>query len=135
MPRKRFSVEQIINHLREAEVTRPAVKLFTPDAQATWLIADMDPDDPDRLLGDPGPDGVPNCSEGTWLAILDVKLGSASPNLINGSKRISPKPDNAWKRCQISDKGLSGNHFAELPRSILSGWNTRQRCYLETVES
>ena len=31
--------------------TRPAVKLFTPDAQATWLIADMDPDDPDRLFG------------------------------------------------------------------------------------
>ncbi len=31
--------------------TRPAVKLFTPDAQATWLIADMDPGDPDRLFG------------------------------------------------------------------------------------
>ncbi len=31
--------------------TRPAVKLFTPDAQATWLIADMDPRDPDRLFG------------------------------------------------------------------------------------
>ncbi len=31
--------------------TRPAVKLFTPDAHATWLIADMDPGDPDRLFG------------------------------------------------------------------------------------
>jgi len=31
--------------------TKPAVKLFTPDAQATWLIADMDAGDPDRLFG------------------------------------------------------------------------------------
>lgn len=29
----------------------PVVKLFTPDAQATWLITEVDPDDPDRLLG------------------------------------------------------------------------------------
>jgi hypothetical protein len=30
---------------------RPVVKLFTSDAGATWLIADMDPEDPDRLFG------------------------------------------------------------------------------------
>lgn len=29
----------------------PVVKLFTPDAQATWLITEVDPDDPDRLFG------------------------------------------------------------------------------------
>ena len=27
------------------------VKLFTPDGPATWLISEMDPDDPDRLFG------------------------------------------------------------------------------------
>jgi hypothetical protein len=29
----------------------PVVKLFTPDANATWLIGEIDPDDPDRLFG------------------------------------------------------------------------------------
>jgi len=30
---------------------RPVVKLFTPDAGATWLITEADPADPDRMLG------------------------------------------------------------------------------------
>ena len=30
---------------------KPVVKFFTPDAQATWLITEVDPDDPDRLFG------------------------------------------------------------------------------------
>jgi Protein of unknown function (DUF2958) len=29
----------------------PVLKLFTPDAAATWLISEVDPDDPDRLFG------------------------------------------------------------------------------------
>jgi hypothetical protein len=29
----------------------PVLKLFTPDAGATWLISEVDPDDPDRLFG------------------------------------------------------------------------------------
>jgi hypothetical protein len=29
----------------------PVVRLFTPDANATWLISEVDPDDPDRLFG------------------------------------------------------------------------------------
>ncbi|HCX67885.1 DUF2958 domain-containing protein [Parvibaculum sp.] len=34
----------------------PVVKLFTPDANATWLLAELDPDDPDLAFGlcDPG---------------------------------------------------------------------------------
>ena len=27
---------------------RPVVKLFTLDASATWLLTEVDPDDPDR---------------------------------------------------------------------------------------
>ena len=42
---------QLLANYPAGDDTRPAVKLFTPDAQATWLIADMDPDDPDRLFG------------------------------------------------------------------------------------
>lgn len=30
---------------------KPVVKLFTPDAGATWLITEADPEDPDRLFG------------------------------------------------------------------------------------
>lgn len=29
----------------------PVIKLFTPDADATWLITEIDPDDPDLLFG------------------------------------------------------------------------------------
>ena len=30
---------------------RPVVKLFTPDAGATWLLTELDPIDPDRAYG------------------------------------------------------------------------------------
>jgi len=30
---------------------RPFIKLFTPDAGATWLLTEADPEDPDRLFG------------------------------------------------------------------------------------
>ncbi|SAI46864.1 transposon [Bordetella ansorpii] len=29
----------------------PVVKLFTPDANGTWLLSEIDPDDPDRAYG------------------------------------------------------------------------------------
>lgn len=29
----------------------PVVKLFTPDAGATWLLSELDPDDPDIAFG------------------------------------------------------------------------------------
>lgn len=30
---------------------QPVIKLFTPDAQATWLLTEIDPDDEDRAFG------------------------------------------------------------------------------------
>lgn len=30
---------------------QPVVKLFTPDAQATWLLTELDPADPDLAFG------------------------------------------------------------------------------------
>jgi len=30
---------------------KPVVKLFTPDANCTWLLTDIDPLDPDRAFG------------------------------------------------------------------------------------
>lgn len=29
----------------------PVVKLFTPDATCTWLLTEIDPDDPDLAFG------------------------------------------------------------------------------------
>ena len=36
----------------EAEIDHwPVVKLFTPDAGATWLLTELDPEEPDRAWG------------------------------------------------------------------------------------
>ena len=35
----------------EARDPRPVVKLFTPDANATWLLTELDPGEPDRAFG------------------------------------------------------------------------------------
>lgn len=43
-------VNLLVNALNESDHF-PVVKLFTPDAGATWLISEVDPDDPDRLFG------------------------------------------------------------------------------------
>ena len=49
----------------------PVVKLFTPDAGATWLLTDMDPQDADRAFGlcDLGL-GFPEMG---WLSISEVQ--------------------------------------------------------------
>lgn len=44
-------VELLVNALHPDSDHRPVVKLFTPDGAATWLISEVDPDDPDRLFG------------------------------------------------------------------------------------
>jgi len=35
----------------DASQMRPVVKLFTPDANATWLLASISPDEPERAFG------------------------------------------------------------------------------------
>lgn len=44
-------VRLFANALADERDHFPVVKLFTPDAGATWLISEVDPDDPDRLFG------------------------------------------------------------------------------------
>lgn len=44
-------VELLVNGLNSGFDHKPVVKLFTPDANATWLLSECDPDDPDRLFG------------------------------------------------------------------------------------
>lgn len=44
-------VRLLVNALAGERDHFPVVKLFTPDAGATWLISEVDPDEPDRLFG------------------------------------------------------------------------------------
>ncbi|MBR1169679.1 DUF2958 domain-containing protein [Bradyrhizobium liaoningense] len=44
-------VRLLVNAISDARDPPAVVKLFTPDANATWLISEVDPDDPDRLFG------------------------------------------------------------------------------------
>jgi hypothetical protein len=44
-------VRLLVNAIGDDRDPPPVAKLFTPDAAATWLISEVDPDDPDRLFG------------------------------------------------------------------------------------
>jgi len=55
---KLFTNAQRQQLLRNGQASRerdtdptPVVKLFTPDANATWLLTELDPQDPDRAFG------------------------------------------------------------------------------------
>lgn len=44
-------VRLLVNALADEKDHEPVVKLFTPDGNATWLLTESDPDDPNRLFG------------------------------------------------------------------------------------
>lgn len=44
-------VQLLVNALDDGVDHMPVAKFFSPDAGATWLISEVDPDDPDRLFG------------------------------------------------------------------------------------
>lgn len=44
-------LDQLLSNSLAKADHKPVVKLFTSDANATWLISEVDPDDPDRLFG------------------------------------------------------------------------------------
>ena len=51
---------------------RPIVKLFTPDANATWLLTELDPAEPDRAFG-----------------LCDLGLGSPELGYVNLSELLA----------------------------------------------
>lgn len=72
----------------------PVVKLFTPDAGATWLLTEIDPDYPDHAFGlcDLGA----GCPELGWLSLSELagargKLGLPVERDLNfqADKRLS----------------------------------------------
>jgi hypothetical protein len=44
-------VRLLVNALADDRDAAPVLKIFAPDGAATWLISEVDPDDPDRLFG------------------------------------------------------------------------------------
>jgi Protein of unknown function (DUF2958) len=50
---------------------KPVLKLFTPDAAATWLLSELDPEDPDRAFGlcDLGL----GCPELGWVSLRELQ--------------------------------------------------------------
>src|SRR3954462_6503601 len=74
--------ELLVNGTRSARGEHidppPVVKLFTPDAGATWLLTELDPEDPDRAFGlcDLGL-GCPELGYGSLgeLAVVRGRLG------------------------------------------------------------
>jgi hypothetical protein len=58
----------------------PVVKLFTPDAGATWLLIELDPDDGDTALGlcDPGL-GFPELSRVRLSELVSIRGPAGLP--------------------------------------------------------
>lgn len=46
-----LKIRLFANALADERDHFPVVKLFTPDAGATWLLVECDPDEPNRLFG------------------------------------------------------------------------------------
>lgn len=64
-------VRLLVNALADEKDHFPVVKLFSPDAGATWLISEVDPDEPDRFFGlcDVGL-GHPELG---WVSLAEIK--------------------------------------------------------------
>jgi hypothetical protein len=45
------TTKSALAEMREPPDHRPVVKLFTPDAACTWLLTEIDPDEPDIAFG------------------------------------------------------------------------------------
>lgn len=67
-------VRLLVNALADERDHEPVCKLFTPDANATWLLSECDPDEPDRLFGlcDPGL-GSPELGYVSLAEIMEVR--------------------------------------------------------------
>jgi len=72
----------------------PVVKLFTPDAGCTWLLTELDPDDPDLAFG--------LCDLGVGFPELGyVRLSEIAA--VRGRLGLAPERD----KCFRADKPLS----------------------------
>ena len=86
---------------------RPVVKLFTPDANATWLLTELDPTDPDLAFG--------LCDLGLGSPELGyVRLSELSA--LRGPLGLCVERD----RYFVADRPLSAYVFAALAAGAIS---------------
>src|ERR1700694_3239742 len=88
-------VQPLVNALADSNDHHPVFKLFTPDAAATWLISEVDPDDPDRLFG--------LCDLGLGFPELGY-VSLAEITALRGPLGLPVERD----LCFVPDKALSG---------------------------
>lgn len=89
-------VQLLVNALSPERDHAPVFKLFTPDANATWLISECDPDDPDRLFGlcDLGL-GFPELG---WVSLKEIEgvRGKLGLSVERDSSFVGDKPLSAY---------------------------------------
>jgi DUF2958 family protein len=99
-------VRLFANALADERDHFPVVKLFTPDASATWIISECDPDEPDRLFGlcDLGL----NCPELGYVSLAEImevrgRLGLPVERDLHfvADKRLSAYTDDARAKGRI----------------------------------
>lgn len=84
----------------------PVVKLFTPDAGCTWLLSELDPDDPDIAFGlcDLGL-GCPELGSVRLSELAEVRGKLGLPverdRSFKATKRLSAYANDARERCCI----------------------------------
>lgn len=89
-------VRLLVNALANERDPFPVVKLFTPDAGATWLIAECDADLPDRLFG------LCDCGLGFpelgWVCLSEIKevRGHLGLSVERDSSFVASKPLSAY---------------------------------------
>lgn len=84
---------------------KPVIRLFTPDANASWLLSELDPDDPDSAYGvcDPGL-GYPKLE---WVQFeeLDLVRGPMGLPIELDPSFIANKTDRAyWEEAVLEGK-------------------------------
>lgn len=94
-------VQLLVNALADEQDHAPVVKLFAPDGAATWLITEVDPDDPDRLFG--------LCDLGLGFPELGF-VSLAEISSVKGKLGLPVERDHHF----VTDKPLS--HFVEEAR-------------------
>jgi hypothetical protein len=96
-------VRLLANALADERDHAPVVKLFTPDASATWLITECDPDEPDRLSG---------CA----TSALAIQNWAMSASLKSWKPEVSlASPSSA------TSTSLGTGHCLPMPRRRVSG--------------
>ena len=110
---------------------KPVVKLFTPDAGRTWLLTEIDPDDPDRRLRPVRPwvSAVPNSAlsacpnSNPYAASSAFRSSAISFHANHDAIRLRRRGAGAWRdqsvRCVMNDQHSTAAPLSEMTRRYI----------------